>query len=187
MTREPKERVFNVPNCLTMLRMVMVAVYLRLFFQNKLYPALIVFLLASLTDVLDGYIARKYQLITSFGKLMDPLADKLMVCAVLVTLALRGWVPWWLITVVAAKELLMILGGVYMLRRGVVVYANAIGKAATATFMLAILTTFFHAYTKPVDLILQLLATALTLAAMFWYGWQALRTLRSAKGEKDNA
>ena len=186
MTKQPQERIWNVPNCLTMLRMAMIAVYLWLFFQNRLYPALLVFLLASLTDVLDGYIARKYQLVTSFGKLMDPLADKLMVCAVLVTLALRGWVPWWLLAVVAAKEILMVLGGIFMLRRGVVVYAGQIGKAATAAFMLAIVVTFFHAYTQPADLILQILAMGLTLAAMLWYGQQALRTLRSAdRGKRD--
>ncbi|HML48380.1 MAG TPA: CDP-alcohol phosphatidyltransferase family protein [Clostridia bacterium] len=188
MTKEPKERVLNVPNALTMLRMVMVAVYLWLFFEERLYPALVVFLLASLTDVLDGYIARKYQLITAFGKLMDPLADKLMICAVLVTLALREWVPWWLIAVVAAKEIMMVLGGIFMLKRGVVVYAGTIGKAATGAFMLAIVVTFFHAHTSPVDLILQILALSLTLAAMFWYGERAIRRLRDANsGGKGNA
>ena len=170
-----------------MLRLAMVAVYLWLFFQNKLYPALVVFLLAGLTDVLDGYIARKYQLITAFGKLMDPLADKLMLCAVLVTLALRGWVPWWLLAVVAAKEILMVLGGIFMLRRGVVVYAGPIGKAATAAFMLAIVVTFFHVHTRPVDLVLQTLAMGLTLAAMYWYAQQALRTLRSAQERNGDA
>lgn len=188
MTDESKKSIWNVPNALTMLRMVMIAIYLWLFFSNRLYPALAVFVLACLTDVLDGYIARKYHLVTSFGKLMDPLADKLMICAVLVTLALRGWVPWWLIVVVAAKELLMVLGGVFMLRRGIVVYAGTIGKAATAAFMLAIVLTFFHETTAPLDFAAQLVAMGLTLAAMLWYAKGAWQQLRAGKeGSEKNA
>ena len=77
--REYIRQNMNVPNVLTLIRLLLVPVYIALFAMGDRYAALTVFLLASLTDMLDGQIARKYGLVTDFGKLMDPLADKIMV------------------------------------------------------------------------------------------------------------
>ena len=96
------ENIWNVPNLLTMLRMVGVAVFIALFAAGKTTAAMVVFILAACTDALDGYIARKYHLITSFGKLMDPLADKLMTLSALVCLTVKGLVPEWLLAIVAS-------------------------------------------------------------------------------------
>ena len=87
----PKEflkRNLNVPNTLTAIRMLMIPLYLILFGNGMKYPALFIFLAASLTDLLDGMIARRYHMITDLGKLMDPLADKLMVLTVMFSMAI---------------------------------------------------------------------------------------------------
>ena len=78
----------NVPNVLTMIRLLLVPVYVVLFVSGQKYAALVTFLAASLTDLLDGRIARKYNLITDFGKLVDPFADKVMVLTALLSMAI---------------------------------------------------------------------------------------------------
>ena len=89
----------NVPNVLTMIRLLLVPVYVVLFVSGQKYAALVTFLAASLTDLLDGRIARKYNLITDFGKLVDPFADKVMVLTALLSMAIGSSaippvVPW---------------------------------------------------------------------------------------------
>lgn len=164
-----RENIWNLPNLLTLLRLALIGVFIALFASGLRLWALGTFLLAALTDFLDGRIARKYHLITDFGKLMDPLADKLMLLTALTCLTIAGDLPVWIVILVAAKELFMIAGGMYMLRRGIVVHAHFIGKAATAAFLLAVTVSFLHAYTAPWDLVLQCVAVALTLAAMVHY------------------
>ena len=122
----------NVPNILTMIRLLLVPVYVALFIGGHKYAALVTFLVASLTDLLDGRIARKYNLITDFGKLVDPFADKVMVLTVLFSMAIGSpaipaVVPWAAVIILLAKELVMILGGVAMYRHGIVVYYSMIG------------------------------------------------------------
>ena len=115
----PKEflkRNLNVPNTLTAIRMLMIPLYLILFGNGMKYPALFIFLAASLTDLLDGMIARRYHMITDLGKLMDPLADKLMVLTVMFSMAIGNAtipavVPWTTLAIVLGKELVMMLGG----------------------------------------------------------------------------
>lgn len=174
--------VWNVPNVLTMLRMLLIPVFVAVFAAGHTKWALVVFLAASLTDMLDGYIARKYQLITNFGKLMDPLADKLMVCTALVCQGVRGIIPWAAIILVMVKELLMVLGGAFMLKNDVVVYSNLLGKAAMCAFVAALVLSFFHAEFATlglqVDSIVLLIAVVLTVVAMVNYAYQAFKTLQ---------
>lgn len=177
------ENIWNVPNLLTMLRMAAVGVFIALFAKGKKDAAMIVFILAALTDVLDGFIARRFHLITSFGKLMDPLADKLMTLSALVCLTATGYVPLWLLLIECAKECFMVVGGCFVLRKKkLVVQADYIGKAATVTFIAAIIATFLHDYTAPWDFALQCCAVTLALAAMVFYTIDTVRKVRA--GEK---
>lgn len=174
------ENIWNVPNLLTMLRMAAVVVFIVLFARGKKNAAMIVFILAAVTDVLDGYIARRFHLITSFGKLMDPLADKLMTLSALVCLTVTGYVPLWLVIIEGAKECFMVVGGCFVLRKKkLVVQADYIGKAATVTFIAAILATFLHDYTAPWDFALQCGAVTLALAAMVFYIIDTVRKVRA--------
>ena len=164
-----KEKIWNIPNVLTMLRIALIGVFIWQYAQGKPFVALAVFVVAGMTDYLDGYIARKRNLITSFGKLMDPLADKLMLITVLYCLMMDGLVPMWLVVVVVAKELLMVLGGYFLYREGHVVQARTVGKVAQVVFVAAVVTTFLHEYVAPVNVVLLYVAAALSICAMVWY------------------
>jgi len=178
--------VWNVPNVLTMLRMLLIPVFVALYATGYDKLALITFIVASLTDLLDGYIARKYNLITNFGKLMDPLADKLMVCTALICQGVKGILPWWAIVIVMAKELLMVFGAWVMLKNNVVVYSNMLGKTAMCAFVAALVLSFFHAEFAalgcPVDTIILYIAVALTVLALVDYTRAAIKTLQKKDG-----
>ena len=136
--------VWTIPNVLTILRIILIPVFVVLFFKGQKIAALCVFCAASLTDMLDGYLARKLNQITDFGKLFDPLADKLMVLTAMICQTFWGPLPLIAVLIVAAKELMMVLGGVFMLSRGVVVYSNYYGKAAQVGFIASLILSFFH-------------------------------------------
>ncbi len=183
----------NVPNTLTMIRMLLIPVYIVLFADGHKYAALAVFLGASLTDLLDGMIARRYHQITDFGKLMDPLADKLMILTVMFSMAIGNdaipaVVPWAAVGILLGKELLMMVGGLLMLRRNIVVYSHFIGKAAHCLFIAGLTATFFHdwflracaGWFMTPDLLLLWLAVACTLYALVFYGADALKKWRRA-------
>ena len=188
--------VWTVPNVLTIIRLVLIPVFVWAFFRvqpgEDRIVALIIFAAASLTDMLDGYLARKLNQITDFGKLFDPLADKLMVVTALFCQAYVGVFPWAAVVIVAAKELIMLLGGIFMLGKGVVVYSNYAGKAAMVSFILSLLLSFFHFRLKAAlgfepDVWLLWITVGLALFALGIYAVQAVRTLRAAKsGESES-
>lgn len=148
--------------------------------------ALIVFCVASLTDALDGFIARKYHLITAFGKLMDPLADKLLVVTALILQGIRGVLPWTAIGISTFKELLMVIGGMYMLKKNIVVQANYFGKIATVFFMAALIASFFcdwfvaNAW-APLHTILLWISVGLSLLALASYIIRGIKQLKTIK------
>ncbi len=132
----------HIPNILSTLRILM-AVGFAIFFFNHMYvESLVIYVIAFITDLLDGYLARKYNWISDVGKVLDPLADKLMLICALVCFCLNAWVPWAMAAVVVLKELLMIIGGAWLYKKKVVVYADFFGKFATGMFNVAIVLTF---------------------------------------------
>ena len=142
----------NVPNILTAMRFVLIPVFAYYLCIGDYYTAVFLFLLGGLTDILDGYIARKYNLITSWGKLADPLADKLMQITALVILAIvKDMIPIWLLGIVIAKEVLMGIGTILLYKQqNYVVSANWYGKMATVVFYFAIIMIIFKApYSNP--------------------------------------
>lgn len=139
----------NLPNKLTVLRIILVPIYLIVFYsdlERRLTWALLIFILAGLTDALDGYIARKYNLITELGKVLDPLADKLMMFAVLISLASSDLIPSWIIYMLILKEIVMILGGgiLFLFKGNQVVPSNIYGKIATICFYVATFVTLVN-------------------------------------------
>lgn len=177
--------IWNVPNVLTMLRLALIPVFVALFATGHEKLALLTFLVASFTDFLDGYLARKHNQITAFGKLMDPLADKVMVCTALLCQGIQGVFPWTAIAIVMGKELLMVLGGVFMLRNDVVVYSNMLGKLAQCCFILALTLSFFHAeflaWGFPLDRIILWVSVGMTICALIDYAAGAVKTLRAKR------
>ncbi len=140
----------NIPNLLTMIRLCLIPVYAFAFMiegDQKTISAAI-FILASITDVLDGYIARKYNLITKTGQLLDPLADKLMQITVVVTMFLADMLPLWFVLVLAIKEILMILGGVFLYTKKTFVKSNIFGKANTVIVFLTMVILLIFSETN---------------------------------------
>jgi cardiolipin synthase len=114
--------------------------YFYFYQQNGKFLALIIFVLASLTDILDGVIARKYKIVTKVGIVLDPLADKLMLLSALITLTIDNMVPFIVLLIVLSKELLMIGSGIFLFvkKEKTVIPANKFGKIATVIFFFAI-------------------------------------------------
>ncbi len=133
----------NLPNKLTMLRVIMIPIFL-LFMLTSLgggagkWIALVLFITASLTDLLDGYIARKYHMVTNFGKFMDPLADKLLVCAALVCLVGTGKLSVIFAVIIISREFIISGFRLVAADNGVVIAASYWGKFKTTFQMLMI-------------------------------------------------
>lgn len=132
----------HIPNILSGLRILMVGVFIYAFLQGRYIAALLIYVLAVLTDLLDGYLARRNNWITNIGKVLDPLADKLMLIAALVCFYIRDFLPLWLVAIVIAKELVMIIGGMLLYKKNIVVYADWYGKLATVFFNAGVVATF---------------------------------------------
>ena len=128
----------HIPNILTILRFLLIPIILYFIFVGNYTLAFIFFTLSGITDVLDGCIARKFNLISNFGKLMDPLADKLTQISVLASLVRVEIIPFWILVIVILKELIMIIGASFLYGKDVVVYSKWYGKLATVLFYLAI-------------------------------------------------
>ena len=131
----------NTPNKLTLLRIVLVPVFVVVLYLNFPYNnlvALAVFILASLTDLLDGKIARKYHLVTDFGKFMDPIADKLLVTAALLVFVDWHMMPAWVAIVVIAREFIVSALRLVAASNGRVIAAGLSGKVKTASTMVCI-------------------------------------------------
>lgn len=132
----------NLPNKLTMFRVVLIpffVVFMMVDITNAdKWIALAVFIIASLTDLLDGKIARKYNLVTNFGKFMDPLADKLLVCSALICLVALERIPAWIVIVIIAREFIISGFRLVAADNGVVIAASFWGKFKTTFQMVMI-------------------------------------------------
>ncbi len=159
----------NIPNILTLFRLLLVPLFIIVFHseQNMHLLAAIIFIVASITDVADGYIARKYNMTSRWGQLMDPLADKCMQLAVIISLFSAGQVPGWFILLLVVKEVTMITGGVFLYSKKTYVKANAFGKLNTVFLFLVMSLILFlpdmNSWVK--DVLLGISAMLMLLAA----------------------
>ena len=137
----PSVPLVNLPNALTVMRLLLVPVFVWLMVLDgdaARWWALGVFMVAAATDQLDGHLARSWNLVTDFGRIVDPIADKALTLGAFVMLSVDGAVPWWFTLLVAARELGITALRAVLLRRGVVVAANSGGKLKTVLQMLFI-------------------------------------------------
>lgn len=132
---------------ITLFRIVLIPIFLAVYFKNpdkNLLYSVIIFLVAGVSDFLDGFLARKNHLITTFGTVVDPLADKLMLLTVIISYAITGVIPYPLLILVAVKETLMIVGGYIVYKWGIINPANKLGKFVTFSFYIGIFTLLFN-------------------------------------------
>lgn len=167
----------NIPNKLTIFRVILVPFFVLVLLLNPdnfnyRLVAEIIFIVASLTDMLDGKIARKYNLITNFGKFMDPLADKLLVCSALICLVDLKQIPSWVVIIIIARE--FIISGFRLVAsdNGVVIAASMWGKVKTVSQMVMIIILVINLPFAPLQILGQILiyvSLALTVISLIDY------------------
>lgn len=167
----------NLPNKLTILRTVMIPFFLFFLYtdfwgRGNAYAATAIFILASLTDLLDGKIARKYNLVTNFGKFMDPLADKLLVCSALIALVDLGKISAWIVIIIISRE--FIISGFRLIAsdNGVVIAASYWGKFKTTFQMIMIILLILDLplpFMPLINTVIIYVSLALTLISLFDY------------------
>lgn len=144
----------QIPNALTIFRIFLIPVFIYLAARQQIIAALIVFVVAAITDTFDGMIARKYGYVSNFGKIVDPLADKLIVASALIMFSLWGVLFWWLTAVILIREIFMTVYREGLKNRGVFLAANRYGKMKTTTQMTTIIATLaYKAILPPITII----------------------------------
>ncbi len=189
----PIAPVWNLPNVLTMVRIVLVPVFVVLLWQDTTVTALValaVFLLAAATDKLDGTIARRRGIVTNFGKIADPFADKLLTGAAMVVLSLLDVMPWWATILILVREIGITVLRFVMVRRSVMAASNG-GKLKTVlqivflSMMMLPATALFPApvgdWWEVAAYVIMLLATLVTVVTGVDYCWRAWRIVREQK------
>lgn len=163
----------NLANKLTILRIILVPFFL-IFITVKEIPygtiiATIIFIVASITDQLDGYIARSRNQITNFGKFMDPLADKLLVTAALISLSEMRLVPGWIVVIIIAREFAVSGLRILAASDGLVIAASWWGKLKTVTQMAAIITLLLKVNIESSKILTEFVSTNKFLSSFFIY------------------
>ena len=162
----------HVPNILTVLRFFLIPFTIYYLTQDKYITAMIVLTISGLTDILDGAIARKFNLITNFGKLIDPLADKITQISILGTLVVKNIIPLWILVIVLVKEAAMVAGASFLYGKELVVSSKWYGKAATVLFYLAIVLSMIFrdlGIQNSIDLIIYYIAVTMTIFSLIMY------------------
>lgn len=174
----------NTPNKLTVLRMIMVP-FLVLFMltgwggEANRYIVLAIFAVASITDWFDGYLARKHNLVTNFGKFMDPLADKLLVCSAMICMIEQGCLEAWIVIIIIAREFIISGFRLIAAESGIVIAANYWGKFKTVSQMVMIILLILN-FGGVFDILEQIfvwLSLALTVISLVTYIWQNKKVL----------
>ena len=158
----------NTANKLTMLRVILIPIYLviwHLDFSFNYIVALAIFIIASVTDFVDGYVARHYNQVTDFGKFMDPLADKVLVLSAMICFCAMGRFPAWALIIVMARE--FAVSGLRMVAvdNGRVIAAGMSGKVKTASTMVCIVVMFL-----PIPAVVNTLCVGVILVTTLWSG-----------------
>ncbi len=160
----------NIPNVLSLIRIAIISPFLYFYLCIPGYGeniALIIFMFSGLTDLLDGYIARKYNLITKIGTVLDPLADKLMLISVLTGFVIKNRIDFWLLASMVCKELLMILGTFILYNeKDEIISANVLGKITTVLFYIAGIAIIIG---LPAGYFLMICFFILNISSLFFY------------------
>ena len=160
----------NLPNKLTMFRVVLIPVFIVVLMSGLIaepasrYIAVVIFCVASFTDYLDGHIARKYNLVTNFGKFMDPLADKLLVSAAMICMIELDMLPAWVVIIIISREFIITGFRLIAAEGGLVIAASWWGKIKTVTQM-AMIILMLLGVNKVIGTILVVLATIFTVVS----------------------
>jgi cardiolipin synthase (CMP-forming) len=162
-------KIFTVPNLLTVIRLILVPIFIVSFLYVDQMLALGIFVLAALTDVLDGYIARNFNLITKLGKVLDPLADKSLRLSAIIMFVITGVLPVWVLIAIFSFDAFLIITSIILYKRNYVVSSNMVGKLAGFVSILGLTLCFFHDFVAPFHLIFLYFSIALVFASIITY------------------
>ena len=178
-SEQPSTRVWTAPNVLSFLRLAMVPVFLVLIVRGYDALALLVLVVSSITDYLDGWIARRFHQVTRLGQLLDPLADRLFIFATLIGLAVREIVPWWFLAAVFGRDLMLAVLGVVLANRGYgPLPVHHLGKVATFCLFYALPLIMLAQAFPSVAPVAVPLGWAFALWGAFLYWWAGVLYLR---------
>ena len=168
-------RIWTIPNVLSMLRLLLVPVFLILVIAGAYVTALIVLIAASLTDLLDGYLARRFDQVTRLGQLLDPAADRLYIFAALIGLAANALVPWWIVIVIVARDVLIVVLGVVLANHGYgPLPVHQLGKAATFALFTGLPVIMLGLAFPAMQPVSEPFGWAVTLWGAFLYWWAGI-------------
>ena len=180
-TRAVSPPLAQVPNALTIARFALIPLFIVLMVQaghQASWPAGIVFGIAAITDQVDGFLARRWHVESRFGQLADPLADRLMIDAAVILLAVYDRLPWVGLAVIVGRDVLLLAGSVLLVPRGIEIEVNVIGKAATWVLYAAIFFRIVIDSATKWPLYLFWVGLALAVVAGAFYIAEARRELR---------
>jgi cardiolipin synthase (CMP-forming) len=170
--RAGESRVWTIPNVLSMLRLALVPFFLVLIVIGDYFGALVVLVIASFTDLLDGYLARRLGQVTRLGELLDPAADRLYIFAALVGLAANGLVPWWIVVIIVARDVFLLVLGVVLANHGYgPLPVHQLGKVATFALFFGVPVIMLGLAFPAVLPISEPIGWAITLWGAFLYWW----------------
>lgn len=154
------KNIINISNTLSFIRFLLVLPLYYFLNENLLYPVIIVVLLAYITDILDGFFARRLNQITEIGKIIDPLADKSFIAIFIILLMIKGIIPFWFFVIVILRDILILIGGLYISSKQKKVPAsNKYGKVAVFFIGVTLLLSFLNVFPDYILQILYIIAT----------------------------
>lgn len=168
-------RIVTIPNLLSLFRLLLIPVFLVLL-VNAQYPwALLVLVASSLTDFVDGYVARHFNQVTRVGQLLDPAADRLFIFSTLIGLAWTGFIPWWLAGVIFGREILLLIVGVILANFGYgPLPVHHLGKMGTFALLTAMPLLVLGAAFPQIDAVANPVGWAAALWGVFLYWWAGI-------------
>ena len=176
------DATLNLPNLLTIIRIVLVPVFLFLTLTNSLYIAAVVFAVAGLTDLVDGIIARRLKTVTKFGADLDPVADKLLLSTAFIALAIKGFIPIWLTVIVVARDTIMITTVIILKRMKYVVNTRPMIAGKLTTFF-QVISVLFALLTRggPAIYLFYIFTAIITLIGAAGYILREIRLFKRSK------
>jgi len=169
------DRIVTIPNLLSFFRLLLIPVFLILLVNHQYVWALVVLVGSSLTDFVDGYVARHFNQVSRVGQLLDPAADRLFIFSTLIGLAWTGFIPWWLAGVILARDLLLLILGVILANFGWgPLPVHHLGKMGTFALLTAMPLLVLGAAFPDIGVVTDPLGWAAALWGVFLYWWAGI-------------
>lgn len=171
------QRKMTIPNMITILRILLLPLFVYFFFSYETYSyALVVLLICGFTDALDGYIARRFNMVSPLGQILDPLADKLAIITIFISFMIKGYIPLWIALIILARELLVLLiSSFFFFTKTNLPTPVVMGKYAISLLYIAVVLSIFH---QGLSLFILIIALILSLGSGYSYALMAFHWLK---------